>query len=224
MAAAARQALDRATATRALERAYEAQRDGSRGAALASAAAPAADLMALDTAVDGVLTRMYKKLEADVLFWGPDSAEGGAAARLIDACFPQGLGELTKAPWLEQAGENRRVADLLTAPEWESDVRATGLGAALSPLLTAVEAFDKAFRARSSAPAPAVSWGDVRAAQAACHEELHELCATLTHETRGDAAARSTLLGGFLQRWAQSKRTVSRATEPDTDESPPTAG
>lgn len=202
----ARACLRAAEVLRAQELSWANQRRGGASRAVAEAPSGAPELGALDGAVDGLLGRLYRKLEGDVLGYGRDAPEGEQAERLLNALFPSGLAAHVQAPYMSQVQENARVVATLESSAWAAEVADLRLAPLRAPLRAAVEAFDAAYRASLAAPEAGPSFDDLRSGAAEAHEGMLLLYMRLSLEIEARPELHSALLGPLLLAWEQNRR------------------
>ena len=202
----ARACLRAAEVLRALELSWSSQRRGGASRAVAEAPSGAPELTALDLTVDGLLARLYRKLEGDVLFFGRDAPAGEQAERLLNALFPSGLAAHVQAPWMTQVQENARVVATLDSAAWAAEVAALGLAPLRTPLRAAVDTFDGAFRASRATPEAGPSFDDLRAGAAEAHEGMLLLYIRLSLEVEARPELHSALVAPLLLAWEQNRR------------------
>lgn len=219
---AARACLRVAEALRAQELSWAHNRRGGASRAVAEAPRGQPELAALDTAVDNLLGRLFRKLEGDVIFFGRDGAQGEQAERLLNALFPSGLAAHVHAPWMTQVQENARVLAALESSAWAPEVSALSVGPLLPALRAAVEAFDVAFRASLAAADPGPTYDELRAGAAQAHEGLLMLFMRLSVEAEARPELHGPLLSPLLSAWdaVRRSRSARRTTSPEAEPDP----
>ena len=207
---AARACLRAAEALRAQELSWANARRGGASRAVAEAPRAQPELTALDTTVDSLLGRLFRKLEGDAILFGRDEAQGELAERLLNALFPGGLAAHVHAPWMTQVQENARVVAALESSAWAPEVATLGLGPLLPSLRAAVDAFDVAFRASLAAAEVGPTYEGLRAGAAQAHEGLLMLFMRLNIEVEARPELHAPLLMPLLSAWDQARRSRAR--------------
>lgn len=211
----ARRVLRAAALLQEQEAAWAVARRGGASKTVASAPRAEPELFALDATVDNLLGRLYRKLEADIIFFGRGSAEGEPLERLLNGLFPAGLVAHVHAPWMAQVASNRRLLELLGGPTYAAEVAAAGIGPLIPPLTAAIDQFEAAFRATLTPAPSAPTWADLLEAGAEAHEGLLLLYMHLELLVDATPTLHSDALAPLLRAWEASRARRRRSDGPD---------
>ncbi|MBL8615513.1 MAG: hypothetical protein JNM72_07885 [Deltaproteobacteria bacterium] len=208
----ARRVLRAAALLHEQEAAWSLHRRGGASKAVASAPRGGPELNVLDTAVDNLLGRLYRKLEADIIFFERGSAEGAPLERLLDALFPHGLVDHVRLRWMAQVAANRRLVEVLTGPTYAAEVAAAGLRPLIAPLTAAVDRFEEGFRSTLTPGSTAPTWADLLEGSAEAHEGLLLLYMHLELLVDASPLLYGDVLAPLLTAWEASRTRRRRST------------